>query len=373
MQATQTTTLRIVHALEAFAGGTERHLLDLVEHVPGAEHVVAVPTIHLGKSTAGAVARARALGAIVEIVEMGRSPAPHRNAAAINSMRALIRRYRPAIVHGHSSLGGAVARLSATGMRIPVVYTPNGLSRASWALTAERYLRARTDWLIAVSESEREFAIGRRLITPERATTIPNGISLEAPAPLSPPLRERLAIPAGAPLIGCLGRLTWQKAPEVFADACGLVARPRTDAHFVLIGSGLDDGKVHASLAASQVGERFHWLPGLPDAAAAFGELDLYVLPSRFEGGPYTPLEAMRAGTPVIAARVSGVSELCGDAARLVPAGDAAAFAEAMAAIGASPELREQLGALGRDRAARFSWGASARAHLAAYSLALKS
>ena len=124
-----------------------------------AEHVIAVPSVHLGSSTAGG-GRARApLGAIVETVEMTRSPAPHRNAAAINSMRALIRRYRPDVVHGHSSLGGAISRLSATGMQVPVVYTPNGLSRAPWALTAERYLRARTDWLIAVSESEREFAL----------------------------------------------------------------------------------------------------------------------------------------------------------------------------------------------------------------------
>jgi glycosyltransferase involved in cell wall biosynthesis len=94
---------------------------------------------------------------------------------------------------------------------------------------------------------------------------------------------------------------------------------------------------------------------------------------SLYEGFGLTLLEAMRAGTPVIAARVSGVSELCGDAARLVPAGDAARFAEAMAAVGGSPELRDQLSVLGRERAARFSWARSARAHLAAYSLALNS
>lgn len=108
-------------------------------------------------------------------------------------------------------------------------------------------------------------------------------------------------------------------------------------------------------------------LGGLHARAAALVHTSLY------EGFGLTLLEAMRAGTPVIAARVSGVSELCGDAARLVPAGDATGFAEAMAAVGGSPELREQLGALGRERAARFSWGASAQAHLAAYSLALRS
>jgi glycosyltransferase involved in cell wall biosynthesis len=153
-------------------------------------------------------------------------------------MRALFRRYQPAIVHGHSSLGGAISRLAATGTGIPAVYTPNGISRMPWALTVERYLRARTHRLIAVSEGEREFALRMRLAGADRITTIRNGISLTPPEPLRPGLRERLGIPRDALLVGCLGRLTWQKAPEIYVTACGIVARERPDAHFVLIGSG---------------------------------------------------------------------------------------------------------------------------------------
>jgi glycosyltransferase involved in cell wall biosynthesis len=344
--------LRVVHALEAFAGGTERHLLDLVEHVPDVEHVIAVPSLHLGKSTAAAATRARELGAIVETVEIVRSPAPHRNAAAVNSMRALIRRYRPAVVHGHSSLGGAISRLSATGMQVPVVYTPNGLSRASWALTVERYLRARTDWLIAVSEGEREFAIDRRLIDPDRVTMIRNGIELAPPPALRPALRQRLGVPDGALLVGCLGRLTWQKAPEVYVAACGLAASKVPEAHFVLIGSGLRDDEVRTGLAAAQLGDRFHWLGGLPDAAAAFGELDLYVLPSRFEGGPYTPLEAMRAGTPVVLTDVAGNRDTVepGVSGLLVPIEDPGALARAMVELLTDPGRRAAFAAAGTRR-----------------------
>jgi glycosyltransferase involved in cell wall biosynthesis len=344
-----------VHALEAFAGGTERHLLDLVEHVPGVEHVIAVPSLHLGKSTADAATRARELGAIVEMVEMSRSPAPHRNAAAINSMRALIRRYRPAVVHGHSSLGGAISRLSATGMQVPVVYTPNGLARAPWALTAERYLRARTDWLIAVSEGEREFAVDRRLIAPERVTMIRNGIDLAPPPPLRPSLRGRLGIPDGALLVGCLGRLTWQKAPEVYAAACGIAGSRVPEAHFVLIGSGLHDDKVRSTLSAARLGERFHWLSALPDAAAAFGELDLYVLPSRFEGGPYTPLEAMRAGTPVVLTDVAGNRDTVEDGVTglLVRVDDPSELASAIVELLSDQDRRTAFAAGGADRLRR--------------------
>ena len=97
------------------------------------------------------------------------------------------------------------------------------------------------------------------------------------------------------------------------------------------------------------------------------------VHPALYEGFGLPPLEAMRAGTPVIAARAGGVEEVCGDAALLVPAGDVEGFAQAMSSVAGSPELREQLAARGRERATGFSWAASAREHVAAYSLALES
>jgi glycosyltransferase involved in cell wall biosynthesis len=343
---------RVLHALEAFAGGTERHLLDLVEHVTDAEHVIAVPSTHLGRPTERAATAARALGATIEIVEMGRSPAPHRNAAAINSMRTLIRRYRPDVVHGHSSLGGAISRLAATGMQVPVVYTPNGLSRLPWALTIERYLGARTDWLIAVSDGEHEFAERKRLAPPERITTIRNGIDLTQPSPLHPPLRERLGLRCDVPLVGCLGRLTWQKAPEVYVTACGIAAREQSDAHFVLIGSGPHATRVQSNLTAARLGERFHWLSALPGAAAAFGELDLYVLSSRFEGGPYTPLEAMRARTPLILTDVAGNRDTVehGASGLLVPVDDPIELGRAMVDLLGDPERRAAFAAAGAER-----------------------
>jgi glycosyltransferase involved in cell wall biosynthesis len=93
------------------------------------------------------------------------------------------------------------------------------------------------------------------------------------------------------------------------------------------------------------------------------------VHPSLYEGFGLTLLEAMTAGTPVIAARAAGAVEVCGDAAIWCEPRSVQEFADAMAGIGAASEFSER----GRRRAAEFSWAASARAHLAAYSLALRS
>ena len=93
------------------------------------------------------------------------------------------------------------------------------------------------------------------------------------------------------------------------------------------------------------------------------------VHPSLYEGFGLTVLEAMRAGVPVIA--TTSVRELCGDAARYAGPHDPDTFAEAMTELAARPALRAELWQRGRRRAGMFSWDACARAHLAAYSLAL--
>lgn len=347
-------TPTVLHVLEAFAGGTERHLLDLVRHVEDAEHVVAVPSRHLGATTERAIAGAQRLGARVELVEMTRTGVQHRNAAALVRLRRLVERLRPDVVHGHSSIGGALARLAGVGSAVPVVYTPNGLSRSGWALRLERSLRSRTDRLIAVSASEAEFALQQRLVGADRLAVIPNGLDLQSPRPLEPSLRQRLGVSGYALLVGCIGRLTAQKAPEVYVEACGLAGRQVADAHFLLIGSGPQREEVERAIRSTGLGGRFHWLAGLADAAAALAELDLYVLASRFEGGPYTPLEAMRAQTPVVLTDAAGNRDTVEDGRTglLVPVDDPGALAGAIVELLSDPERRRAFGQAGRQRLA---------------------
>jgi glycosyltransferase involved in cell wall biosynthesis len=109
-----------------------------------------------------------------------------------------------------------------------------------------------------------------------------------------------------------------------------------------------------------------------PDLAKLLHGAAALVHPSLHEGFGLTPLEAMSAGVPVVAARSPGLAETVGDAAELVDPYDADGLARALAQVASDPALRASLAARGLQRAARFSWQASARAHIAAYTLAVK-
>jgi glycosyltransferase involved in cell wall biosynthesis len=107
-----------------------------------------------------------------------------------------------------------------------------------------------------------------------------------------------------------------------------------------------------------------------PDLPALLAHAAALVHPALHEGFGLTPLEAMHAGVPVIAARSPGLAETCADAALYVDPYDAEGLARQLARVAADAGLRASLAARGRERAAAFSWRASARAHIEAYTLA---
>jgi glycosyltransferase involved in cell wall biosynthesis len=111
----------------------------------------------------------------------------------------------------------------------------------------------------------------------------------------------------------------------------------------------------------------------LPDAerlAELYSRAAALVHPSLHEGFGLTPLEAMTTGTPVIAARSPGLTEVCGEAVLYTDPHDPDDLAARLTQVAADAELRADLGERGRRRAAEFSWARSARSHVEAYTLA---
>ena len=140
------------------------------------------------------------------------------------------------------------------------------------------------------------------------------------------------------------------------------------DVRLTLVGSGPEHARLHA--LAAPLGDRVEVLPA-EDRDALWERMataDLVVVPSRSEGLGMVALEALALGTPVLASRVGGLPEVVVDPddGALVPPGDAAALAGALAALGARPRSRPTARAVARHAPAGV-----VQAHAAAYRQAL--
>jgi glycosyltransferase involved in cell wall biosynthesis len=345
--------------LEALRGGTSRHLVDLVRHTDGTVHHVAVPPPPpAGRDWAGgapydaaSLERLAQAGAVLHSLAMDRRPAAPVNAAAVARLVRLVRHVRPDVVHGHSSVGGALARLAGAVVDVEVAYTPNGVASGAAYLRLERLLGMLTWRWVAVSPSEAAQARDLGLVEPGRIVTIPNGVDPDPP-PASSDLRARLGLPPATPLVGTVARLVAQKAPVDFVRMAATAGRRRPDAHFLLIGAGPLTSQVEEEARRSGLGPRWHRLDHVEHAESLLGQLDVFVLVSRFEGAPYTPLEAMRAGVPVVLTDVVGSRDCveAGHSGLVCQMGDVAGLAEAVSGLLADPRRRRELGQAGRQR-----------------------
>lgn len=324
--------MRVLQVLEALEGGTSRHVVDLVRWTPGVEQHVAVPERRVGGVTdAAATPALRAHGAVVHPVAMTRSPVTPANARSLAALVRLIRRVRPDVVHTHSSIGGLLGRVAAAATGVPAVYTPNGVTDVRAGVLVEQALRPVTARLVAVSTSEADRVRRLRLVGPDRVRVVPNGIDLDRdPEPYD--LRAHLGVPAAAPLVGTISRLVPQKDPLTWVAMAALVAEQVPDARFAVIGDGALRPEVDAAVAAAGLAGRLHVVPHLPEADRALPSLDVFAMSSVFEGAPYAPMEAMRAGVPLVLTAVAGSADLVDDGVegRLVPAHDPVALAAAV-------------------------------------------
>jgi glycosyltransferase involved in cell wall biosynthesis len=176
-------------------------------------------------------------------------------------------------------------------------------------------------------------------------------------------------------------------------DPCGRPQRAARSSHFLYVGDAeprkdlptlLAAHRTYADataeplpliLAGSADADQAHVVVERHPTAARLRELlagaVALVHPAVDEGVGLTLLEAMRSGTPVLAAAAAGSVETCSDAARYVRPQDPAQLAVALAEIAADPPLRRQLGERGLARSATFSWNLAAQAHRDAYAVAL--
>ena len=359
---------RIAEVLATSAGGVGSHVRTIVPAVRAAGATVRV----CGAPATEELFGFTATGADFRPVGISTGLAPLADSRAVAQLRRAVKGFD--LVHAHGLRAGLVAavarRLSGDRSRPLVLTLHNALQESSGA--RRRLLRSiegatirAADMVLAVSG---DLADNARRAGARDVRVVP------ALAPPLPPagrsrdeVRDELGLDAGRPLVVAVGRLHPQKGYDVLLDAvarweAGDRVRP---APLVAIAG---DGPLEAELAERIRAER---LPVLllgrrSDVADLLAAADLCVLPSRWEGSPFTGQEALRAGTPLVATRAGGMPDLFGDAAALVPLGDAEALADAVVRVLTDPGHAAALAEAGPRRAATWPDEAAAGRRLAA-------
>jgi glycosyltransferase involved in cell wall biosynthesis len=275
---------------------------------------------------------------------------------------ALGRRIRPDVVHTHGYQADVIAGPAGRRTASAVVTTLHGFTRGGFRNRCyewlQRRLAHRCDAIIAVSE-----AIARELA----ATGVPDGKLHVIPNVLPPPgprltrkaARRALGVGEERWVVGWVGRLSREKGLDLLLDALALDPHPEYD--LVVMGDGPERDALVAQAEQLGLSDRVTWAGVIPGAERYFAGFDLLVLSSRTEGSPIVLLEAMAAGTPIVATAVGGVTELLTPlTAALVPPEDPAALRAAIGAVHADPARARRRALRARDRAARradpFRW-----------------
>lgn len=255
------------------------------------------------------------------------------------------------VVHAHGLRAGLLAGL-ALGRDVPLVVTWHNaiLSRGPrrFLLSAmERRVARRADVTLGASSDlvDRARALGARdaRLAPVAAPPFP--VASRPPGEV----RAELGVPQDRPLLLAVGRLAPQKGYDLLLDAAAYWARLEPTPLVLIAGDGPLGPELTARAEAEQLPVRL--LGHREDVPDLLPAADIVVLPSVWEARALVAQEALRAGRPLVATAVGGVPELVGDAAVLLPAGNAALFAEAVAGLLADPRQRDRLSRLGREQA----------------------
>jgi glycosyltransferase involved in cell wall biosynthesis len=353
-----TSRLRVAQVVTRFMAGAGGVALRGALALDPERYVIAFITGEADDDLAG---KARAAGHEVVLLPHLRSEiAPLDDRRALADLQACLKGFD--VVHTHSSKAGAIGRQAAHRLEIGrIVHTFHGFpfhQFQSWPrrtayIQIERSVGRYTDVFLAVGSAVAAEAITRRIAPPERVRTIGVGLAkaLNAPGPQDrAEARRMLGVPPGMQVVGTVGRLAFQKAPEDFVRA--LAGLRRSDVFGVWIGDGPLRAKTERMALKLGLSGRMLFTGNRRDVEALLPGMDVFAMASRYEGLPCAIVEAMSAGLPVVATAVNAVPDvvIAGETGLLAPAGRPDLLGRAIGHLLDNPAYAARLGSAGRER-----------------------
>lgn len=337
----------VVHVIDELPpDGAERLIVDVLQNRSDRFRYSVVCIVAGGQM----VEELRAIGVPVTVMNRKRG-------LDFGTLPALMRWYkkeRVDVVHTHLYAADSYGRAAAWLAGVPGLFSTRHNTNA-WGSRGRRWLA----WLlgrashkvIGCGEAVGTFLVDVERLPPERVTVIANGINLRRfDAVDRGALRRELGVPESTVLMGVVGRLHEQKGHADLMIALEALNKTHPDFVCVLAGSGELKERIEADAQARGLASKVRLIGQRKDIPNVLAGLDLFVMPSLWEGLPMAMLEAMALATPVLSTNVGSIPSVIDDGVDglLVPPAQPAALTAALQRMMADPGWRRQLGQAGK-------------------------
>lgn len=328
-------------------GGASTHLLTLCERLEDRGHSVDVFCGGNGVFTEELEKRKLKHHSLCHLVRPIR---PFEDLRAVFEVKREIEKLNPDIVALHSAKAGVIGRIACWWAQIPCVVTAHGWAftegksnlRRHFLAAIERFVAPLAERIITVSDFDQELAADWSVVSQEKMVTVYNGVQdFEQKKRRGSEIRE-------TPRIIMVARFEPQKDQPTLLRALEKLCGVSWEAWFVGDGPRLEQC---VDLARDLgIEDRVQFLGYRSDVPDLLAQSDIFVLSTHYEGFPIATVEAMRAGLPIIASDVGGVSEQVrsGENGFLVPSEDVSGFKRVLEDLLQNEEKRQEMGENGR-------------------------
>lgn len=336
-------------------GGAQTHVAQMTEYLLERGHTVVVMSAPGGWLEEEV---RRFGGAFIVNTSLNNTINPIKLWSAGKQFLQAVRDARPDLVACHSTIAGLIGRYALRN-RIPTVFTAHGWGftkgssflRRIFLIPLERIAGRYAARIICVSQIDTELARRFGIVAARKVVKINNGAAL---------MRAK-NYNSGKKTIDIVfvGRLAKPKNPFLLVEAIKkLSPHLQRKIHVSIIGDGPQKHGLQVQIRTLGLEPRIILMGALArNRVLSFlqEQADIFVLTSRFEGFPYSILEAMATGVPVVATDVGGIREAVGEGAGIIiPRDNADALCRALVTLILNPALREQQGRAGYRRIERF-------------------
>lgn len=292
--------------------------------------------------------------------------------SAITFLRRKIAACEVDVVHSHNYKSNLYGCAAAKRAGVPIVatchtWTGEALRLAIYGAIDRWFLRGFAA-VVGVSGAVLD-QLRRSGVREDRLLRIANGIDTDRFWPAARALEH----PMGAVhtvLVGCAGRLTYQKGFDLLLRAAAEVVSQSPNVSFAIAGDGEEREKLNRLACSLGIESKIHFLGPVREMASFYHSLDIFVMPSRYEGMPMALLEAMASQQPIVAARVGQVPDLIedGETGLLIRPDEPGELADAILRLVRNPDLASRMARRAHARVVeRYSSQAMADRYLEVY------